>query len=95
MNANDLNTNELNINDLNANDSNINGLNTDNKRHAAGTDEEKLCLLQTLEATDADTGFMHEGFHADDPSKFTRPWFAWANSLFSELVTGLIRSGKL
>ncbi len=29
---------------------------------------------------------MHEGFHADDPAQFTRPWFAWANAMFSEFV---------
>lgn len=43
-------------------------------------------LIDTLETTDAGTGFMHEGFHVDDPTKFTRPWFAWANSIFSEFV---------
>ncbi len=42
-------------------------------------------LFRTLLATDAGTGLMHEGFHADDPGEFTRPWFAWANSLFAEL----------
>ena len=39
-----------------------------------------------LNTTDDGKGFMHEGFHKDDPSKFTRPWFAWSNSLFSEFV---------
>ena len=43
-------------------------------------------ILRMLCASDADTGFMHEGVCADDPSQFTRPWFAWANSIFSELV---------
>ncbi|EKC63996.1 Uncharacterized conserved protein UCP028846, partial [human gut metagenome] len=32
------------------------------------------------------TGFMHESFHKDDPKKFTRSWFAWANTLFGELL---------
>jgi hypothetical protein len=36
--------------------------------------------------TDAGTGFMHEAFDKDDPAKFSRPWFAWANGLFGELV---------
>ena len=27
---------------------------------------------------------MHEGVHKDDPAKFTRAWFAWANSLFGK-----------
>ena len=48
--------------------------------------DEQLSLLATLLATDAGTGLMHEGFHKDDPTKFTRPWFAWANSLFAEFV---------
>ena len=50
---------------------------------------EQLALLETLLATDAGTGLMHEGFHKDDPSQFTRPWFAWANSLFAEFVMEL------
>ncbi len=48
--------------------------------------EEKLRLLKLLEATTAGTGLMHEGFHADDPSRFTRPWFSWANMMFCELL---------
>jgi meiotically up-regulated gene 157 (Mug157) protein len=42
--------------------------------------------LDTLKATHAGTGFMHESFHKDDPSNFTRKWFAWANTLFGELI---------
>ncbi|MBB3109681.1 hypothetical protein FHS18_001744 [Paenibacillus phyllosphaerae] len=52
----------------------------------ATTKEEKLAMIAMLEASDADTGYMHEGFHADDPSRFTRSWFAWSNSLFARLV---------
>ena len=43
-------------------------------------------VLHMLCVSDADTGFMHEGVFVDDPTQFTRPWFAWANSIFSELV---------
>ena len=58
-------------------------------------DEEiKLCVAMLL-ATDANTGFMHESFHKDQPEKFTRSWFAWQNSLFGELVLKIIRDGKL
>ena len=48
--------------------------------------DEKLALLDTLLATDGGTGLMHESFHKDDAAQFTRPWFAWANSLFAEFV---------
>jgi meiotically up-regulated gene 157 (Mug157) protein len=48
--------------------------------------DEQERVLALLESTDAGTGYMHEGFSVDDPGQFTRPWFAWANSLFSELV---------
>jgi uncharacterized protein len=47
---------------------------------------ERERILELLERTDAGTDLMHEGFLADDPTQYTRPWFAWANSLFSELV---------
>lgn len=43
-------------------------------------------ILEYLLTTDADTGFMHESFHKDAPEKFTRSWFAWANTLFSIFV---------
>jgi len=47
-------------------------------------------ILRVLETTDADTDYMHESFFADDPTAFTRPWFAWANSLFAELILTLV-----
>ena len=42
--------------------------------------------LKTLKATLAGTGFMHEAFSKDDAQNYTRPWFAWANTLFGELI---------
>ncbi|MBB6672452.1 glycoside hydrolase family 125 protein [Cohnella nanjingensis] len=56
---------------------------------------ERLRLLELLTSTDADAGCMHEGFHADDPAQFTRPWFAWSNSLFAEFVYDLLKQGEL
>jgi meiotically up-regulated gene 157 (Mug157) protein len=47
--------------------------------------EVRKCL-HMLKANHAGTGFMHEAFHKDDPKKFTRKWFAWANTLFGEFV---------
>lgn len=52
-------------------------------------------LLDMLVASDAGTGFMHEGFHKDDPAQFTRPWFAWSNSLFSEFVLKCVEENLL
>lgn len=48
--------------------------------------EEVRKSLHMLKTTHAGTGFMHEAFHMDDPSKFSRKWFAWANTLFGEFV---------
>lgn len=48
--------------------------------------------IHMLEHTDGGTGFMHESFHKDDASRFTRAWFAWANTLFGELI---IRQSEL
>ncbi|MFD0714439.1 glycoside hydrolase family 125 protein [Paenibacillus sp. GCM10027626] len=61
----------------------------------AVTTEERLAMIAMLEATDGDTGFMHEGFHADDPKQFTRSWFAWSNSLFAQLVHQAMQDGIL
>lgn len=49
--------------------------------------------LDTLAKTHAGTCFMHESFDADDPAKYTRSWFAWANSLFSLLILRLVENG--
>ncbi len=42
--------------------------------------------LAMLKASSAGTGFMHESYNRNDAAKFTRPWFAWANTLFGELI---------
>ena len=42
---------------------------------------------------DGGTGFMHEGFHVDDPTVFTRPWFTWPDSLFCEFVNKCMDEG--
>lgn len=52
---------------------------------ATNGDEIKDCI-RLLVNTDAGTGFMHESFHVDNPQQFTRSWFAWANTLFGELI---------
>jgi uncharacterized protein len=53
------------------------------------SDAEIRQCLRRLRDTTAGTGFMHESFDKDNPAKFTRPWFAWANTLFGELILTL------
>ncbi len=43
-------------------------------------------ILLMLTTTDGNTEYMHEGFNPNNPEEFTRVWFAWANSLFAELI---------
>lgn len=52
-------------------------------------------LVSMLENTDASTGFMHEGFNPNCPEEFTREWFAWANSIFGELIAKLMEEGHI
>lgn len=56
--------------------------------------EIKQCV-EMLMSTHAGTGFMHESFHKDNPSDYTRDWFAWQNTLFGELILKLVDEGKL
>ena len=57
----------------------IQGLTTHDK-------EEKCRILDLMVACDGGTGVMHESFHVDDPTKYSREWFSWANMMFCELV---------
>ena len=60
------------------------------------TDADEMAgLVRMLLGTHGGTGFMHESFHPDDPQKYTRPWFAWANSMFGELIYRLHEQGLL
>lgn len=57
----------------------VEGLTTSDKN-------EKERILNLLVECDGGTNLMHEGFHSDDPTEYTREWFSWANMLFCELV---------
>lgn len=61
-------------------------------RALTSTDDGEIATcLHLLKASHAGTGFMHETFWKDDAMQFTRPWFAWANALFGELILTLCR----
>lgn len=49
-------------------------------------DEEIKMVIKLLQHSTAGTGFMHESFHKDDVNRYTRSWFAWANTLFGEFI---------
>jgi len=49
-------------------------------------DAEIKSCIEMLRKTHGETGFMHESFHKDDAKKFSRKWFAWANTIFGELL---------
>ena len=55
-------------------------------------DREIVHCLRWLRNTTAGTNFMHESFGENNPTQFTRAWFAWANTLFGELIVTLAQS---
>lgn len=56
-------------------------------RGLTSTNKEEISQCITwLKNTHAGTGFMHESFNKDNAADFTRKWFAWANTLFGELI---------
>ena len=57
-------------------------------------DAEIAMCLQMLKNTHAGTGFMHEAFHKNNPKDFNRLWFAWANTLFGELIIKIYNERK-
>ena len=47
---------------------------------------EVMGAIQTVKTCASSTGFIHESYNRNDSSLFTRAWFAWANTLFGELI---------
>lgn len=62
------------------------------KALTAISDNDIITSLRMLKNTHGGTGFMHESFLKDDPTQYTRKWFAWANTLFGELVLETYRT---
>jgi meiotically up-regulated gene 157 (Mug157) protein len=61
----------------------------------ATDDAERLTAIRLLGASHAGTFLAHESFDIDDPSRFSRPWFAWANGLAGELLERAALDGLL
>jgi meiotically up-regulated gene 157 (Mug157) protein len=59
------------------------GLTTDDR-------DEQVRLLETMAATTAGTGHMHESISANDQRRFSRPWFSWADAMFCQLVLTVV-----
>ncbi len=57
--------------------------------------EEMREILHYLETTDGGTGYMHEGFDANNPDVFTRSWFSWSCALFAEFVEKAVDEGVI
>lgn len=55
--------------------------------------DEVLECLKMIVDTHGHCNYMHEAFDPNNPKNFTRPWFAWANSLFAELLDQLLIKG--
>jgi meiotically up-regulated gene 157 (Mug157) protein len=52
-------------------------------------EEIKYCLKMLIESA-GDKFFMHESYDIDDADKYTREWFAWANSFFGVFIDFII-----
>jgi uncharacterized protein len=64
-------------------------------RAMTSTDDKEITQCITwLKNTHAGTGFMHESFNKDNSSKYSRSWFAWANTLFGELIIKIDREKR-
>jgi meiotically up-regulated gene 157 (Mug157) protein len=56
------------------------------------SDAEVRQALSMVKVASARSGFIHESYYKNDASRFTRAWFAWANTLFGEWIVTLAGS---
>lgn len=57
----------------------IEGLTTANEK-------EKVRIMNQFINTTGGTNLMHEGVDVNNSNMYTRPWFSWANSIYSEFI---------
>jgi meiotically up-regulated gene 157 (Mug157) protein len=58
----------------------------------SNSDAEIAHALKMLKAAAMEKGFIHESYNRNDSRNFTRPWFAWANTLFGELIVKTVET---
>jgi meiotically up-regulated gene 157 (Mug157) protein len=58
----------------------------------SNSDSEIVRTIRMLQRSSANSGFMHESYNKDDSKRFTRAWFAWANTLFGELIGNIVHT---
>ena len=54
-------------------------------------DDEIRDRLALLLSSTSGLGLMHESVSIYNSSEYTRPWFAWANSYFAEMILDLAK----
>lgn len=52
-------------------------------------DDEIRQRLSLIVENTSGLGLIHESIHIYNSSDYTRPWFAWANSYFAEMLLDL------
>ena len=61
-------------------------------RGMTSTDDQEIrWVLETLKASSAGTGLLHESFWKDDVTQYSRSWFAWCNGFFGQLILQLAK----
>ena len=65
-------------------------------RALTSTDDAEIrASIEGVIHSDGGTGFVHESVGKDDQKFYSRDWFAWANTLFGELIYRLYESGRI
>ena len=57
--------------------------------YGTDSDDEITSHLDMLLKSTSGLGLIHESINIHNESDYTRPWFAWANSYFAEMVLDL------
>jgi len=65
----------------------IQGLTTNDQK-------EKKEIIDMLLRTDAGKDCMHESFDVNDPTKYSREWFSWANAMYCQLIIDFLKMDK-